>query len=90
MWPSSVFTSMPGMIGKLCRFDEGGDFGGVPEEVVLGEADGVEVGGFGGFDEFVWGEEAVVGEGVGVGVEVDEHRKLSAISGQHSASCVTT
>ena len=79
MWPSSVLTSMPGRTGKLCRFGEGGDLGGVPEEVVLGEADGVEAGCLGGFDEFVGGEEAVVGEGVGVGVEVDEHRKLSAI-----------
>ena len=45
----------------------------VPGEVVLGEADGVEAGGLGGLDQVVGGEERVVGEGLGVGVEVDEH-----------------
>ena len=38
---------------EVVSFREGGGFGWVPEEVVLGEADGVEVGGFGGIDELV-------------------------------------
>ena len=45
----------------------------VPNEVVLGEADSVEAGGLGGLDQIVRREEGIVGEGLSVGVEVDEH-----------------
>ena len=45
----------------------------VPDEVVLGEADGIEAGGLGGLHELIGGEVAIVGEGLGVGVEIDEH-----------------
>ncbi len=45
----------------------------VPDEVVLGEAYGVQRRGLGDLDELIGCEVAIVGEGLGVGVEVDEH-----------------
>jgi len=48
---------------------------GVPDEVVLGEADGIQAGGLGGLDELVGCEVAIVGERSCVGVEVDEQLK---------------
>jgi len=49
----------------------------VPDEVVLGEADGVEARRHGRLDELVGSEEAVVGEGTSVTVEVDEQGKYA-------------
>jgi len=43
-----------------------------PESVVVGEADAVQPGGLGAFDEFVDAHKAVVGHGVAVGMEVDK------------------
>ena len=57
---------------KVVPLRKRGGLGVVPEKVVLGEANGVESGGFRSFDELVRGEKAVVGERVGVGVEVDD------------------
>jgi len=57
-----------------------GEFAGgalVPGEVVLGEAYGVEARGPGDLDQLIGGEKRIVGEGLGVGVEVDEHCGLS-------------
>jgi hypothetical protein len=51
-----------------------GDLLRLPEEVVLGEADAVEAGLLRQVNEIINGKEAIVGEGLSVGVEVDQQR----------------
>jgi hypothetical protein len=44
-----------------------------PEIVMLGDANPVQPGGSGGVSQFVGGQEAVIGFGVGMVVEIDQH-----------------
>ena len=47
----------------------------LPEEVVLGQADAVESGALREIDQVIGDEEAIVGQRLGVGVEVDEQMR---------------